>query len=177
MRVGVANNFMARVRVNLRQAELSDRDEICAVHTSSILGLCSSMYSQEEVKQWAARQTPHQYTPFIENGEITLALSPQGEVAGFGHLKSVCKCGENDVCEIKGLFVSPKWTRKGVGSVLLRHMEHQASSGGYTKMSLKSSLNAEEFYRRMGYSVVDAADKHVCCEQTLQCILMNKTLQ
>ena len=160
--------------LNLRQAEVGDRDRIYAIHTSAILELCSTSYSEESVRQWAARQTPSQYSPFIEAREITLAVSAQEEVVGFGHLIQGCKSGST--CEIKGLFVSHRWARKGVGRSLLLHMEQQAREGGHTTVHVKSSLNAKGFYEKMGYSAVDVSDTHVCCDQTLQCISMNKYL-
>ena len=112
------------------------------------------------------------HTPFIEAREITLAVSTAGEVVGFGHLIRTCKNGNS--CEIKGLFVSPHWTRRGVGRSLLRHMEEQAKGSGSTSIGVKSSLNAVVFYEKMGYVVIDRDDMHVCCEQTLQCVSMIK---
>lgn len=163
-------------RVHLRRAELTDAEKIYTVHTQAILELCSSMYSKETVEQWAARQHPNQYIPFIENQEITLAISPEGEVVGFVHLIVGNRHDSSDTCQVKGLFVSPKWARKGVGTVLLRHIEDQARLGGYINVSLQASLNAKKFYIKMGYTVVDSDDKHVCCDQQIKCILMNKTL-
>ena len=162
--------------LSLRAAKIEDRDRIYAVHTSAILGLCITSYSEESVKQWAGRQTPSQYVPSIEAGEITLAVTAQEEVVGFGHLIRGCKLDCGKTCEIKWLFVSPQWAGKGVGCSLLLHMEEQAREGGCSKIHVKSSLNAKGFYEKMGYSVVDASDVHVCCEQTLQCISMNKDL-
>ena len=134
------------------------------------------MYSKETVQKWTARQHPNQYIPFIENREITLAISSEGEVVGFGHLILGNRQDGSDTCQLKGLFVSPKWARKGVGTALLQHVENQARLGGYKNVSLQASLNAKEFYKRMSYTVVDSDDKHVCCDQQIKCILMNKSL-
>ena len=162
--------------LSLRGAEVADTGSIHTVHTSAILGLCSASYSEESVKQWAARQTPSQYIPFIEAREITLALSPQGEVMGFGHLTQGDKSDSSGTCEVKGLFVSPLWARKGVGSSLLLFMEQQAKDGGCKVIQVKSSLNAVAFYEKVGYTVTDPSGVHVCCNQTLQCVSMVKNL-
>ena len=164
--------------VHFRQAEVEDTEGIHAVHTRAILELCSSSYSDEAVQLWAGRQTPHQYVPSIENEELTVAVSAQGDIVGFGHLALSSESGHGDTCncEVKGLFVSPQWARKGIGSALLQNLEKQARAKGFMSMCLKSSLNAEGFYERMGYSVVDPTCKHVRCEQNLQCVLMNKKL-
>lgn len=167
--------------IRFRQAEVGDEERIHAVHTSSILELCSTSYSVESVKKWAARQTPSQYTNSIESGEITLALSSDhvDEIIGFGHLIS-SDTGERETetkeCEIKGLFVSPKYVRRGVGRSLVQHMEQQAKERGFRHIRVRSSINAKEFYQKMGYCIVNASDVHVRCDQTLQCILMNKQL-
>ena len=162
--------------VQLRQAESRDVDGIHAVHTRAILELCRSSYSEESVQIWAARQKPHQYLPFIEKAEITVAVSAEGEVVGFGHLISCRSTEDGDTSELKGLFVSPQLAGKGVGSCLQRHLEQQAAEKGHRNMCVKSSKNAVGFYEKMGFSVVYRDGKHVCADQTLQCILMNKVL-
>lgn len=163
-----------RENVHLRQAQVTDAEEIYAVHTAAILELCSSCYSEEDVKEWAGRQAPRQYIPWIEGQELTVAISTLGHVIGFGHLIESNKSGR--LCQIKGLFVSPKWSRKGVGTALLQHLEDQARVQGYTRVFLNASLNAEGFYERMGYSIDDPTSKHVCCDQSLQCVAMSKNL-
>ena len=139
------------------------------MHTTAILELCNSSYGEETVKRWAGRQTSQQYIPFIKAGEITVAVLPDGDVVGFGSSSS-------SEGEVKGLFVSPQWTGKGIGSALVRCLEEKARVDGCETMRLNSSLNAEGFYEKMGYSVVDPSNKHVCCEQTLKCVLMKKVL-
>ena len=104
-----------------------------------------------------------------------MAVSTEALVVGFGHL--VQSNSGSETCVVKGLFVSPNWARKGVGSALLQLLEDRARVGGYVSVCLKSSLNAEGFYKKMGYSVVDPINKHVCCDQTLKCVMMNKNLQ
>lgn len=163
--------------VHLRQAESRDIDGIYAVHTAAILELCRSSYSEESVQTWAARQRPNQYLPFIEKAEITVAVTPgEGEIVGFGHLISQCSPEEEGNNELKGLFVSPLWAGKGVGCCLQRHLEQQAKEKGGKSMCVKSSKNAVGFYEKMGFSVVYRDGEHVCCDQTLQCVLMNKEL-
>lgn len=162
--------------VHFRQAEVKDAEAIYAVHTRAILELCSTSYSEEAVKLWAGRQAPHQYIPSIGSKELTVAVSAQGDIVGFGHLVVGNKNGHMDTCEIKGLFVSPEWTGKGIGGALLENLEEQARVKEFMSIRLKSSLNAEGFYERMGYSVVDPTCKHVRCDQELQCVLMNKNL-
>lgn len=163
------------LHLRLRQAQVKDAEEIYAVHTAAIVELCNSCYSEEAIRQWAGRQTPQQYIPWIEEQELTVATaSAEGHVVGFGHL--IRSNDSSSICQVKGLFVSPKWAKKGVGTALLQHLEHQARVQGYTRMFLKSSLNAEGFYERMGYSVDDPTCKHVQCDQSIQCILMSKNL-
>ena len=70
--------------LNFRQAEVGDRDRIYAIHTSAILELCSTSYSEESVRQWAARQTPSQYSPSSRPERLHWPLPLKRKLWGSG---------------------------------------------------------------------------------------------
>ena len=160
--------------IEFRLAEESDAEEIYTVQTIAIRNRLIASYGEETAKRLESLQTPHQYIPWINAQEITVAVSPEGDVVGFGRL--ILDSNSDSECEINKLYVSPSMSGKGVGSELLRHLEETARMNGRESAWLKSSLNAEGFYKKMGYSVVDPNCKYVCCELTLDCTLMNKVL-
>jgi N-acetylglutamate synthase-like GNAT family acetyltransferase len=49
-------------------------------------------------------------------------------------------------------FVHPEWQRKGVGTSLLRALEHTAQALGAHRLVAEASLTGASFYERHGYS-------------------------
>lgn len=139
----------------MRLACGGDAQFIYDIHTSAIRELCSSHYSQEEIKQWAGRQRLEKYQSLIDMEALAVALL-NDQVVGFGNIERYA----DDTSEISGLYVSPRCSRKGVGRALLCYLEDKAKAEGYTSMRVKSTLNAEPFYQALGYRAVKE-DSHV----------------
>ena len=94
------------------------------------------------------------------------------QIVAFGHVEKFT----DDTSEVCGLFVSPACSRKGIGSLMLQFLEGKAKGDGYQKMRLKSSKNAQEFYKASGYQAVEEVQCHCADDQALCCILMTKSL-
>lgn len=75
----------------------------------------------------------------------TLILEESGAILATGTL-----LGTN----IRRMFVDPAQQGRGLGSVLLAHLEEHACHVGLTKLDLSASLPARDFYLRRGYSIV-----------------------
>ena len=82
----------------------------------------------------------------------------------------------DDTSEVCGLFVSPACSRKGIGSLMLQFLEGKAKRDGYQKIRLKSSKNAQDFYKASGYQAAEEVQCHCAGDQALCCILMTKSL-
>lgn len=52
---------------------------------------------------------------------------------------------------VRSVFVRPDWQKRGVGTGLMRAIEERADAQGLRQISVPSSINAEEFYRRLGF--------------------------
>ena len=156
--------------VHLRQAEERDAETIAIIKRTSAAEL-SSTYGEEALTRRADNQPPQHYVTSIKKNEITVAVSTDGDLVGFGQLVDTTNSSE---CELKMLFVLPKWTGKGVGSALLRHMEEQAKISGCVSVRIAAALNAEGFYEKKGYSF-DPTNKFLFVGE-FQCILMRKNI-
>jgi GNAT superfamily N-acetyltransferase len=58
---------------------------------------------------------------------------------------------------LAGLYVAPEQRRQGVGAVLVRAIEDQARQRGHRRLFLYTR-DTVEFYRRLGWVVVDRTD-------------------
>ena len=73
-----------------------------------------------------------------------------GEAAGCVALRPLV----HGICEMKRLYVRPKYRRFGVGRALVERIIGEASDAGYASMrldSLPSMSSAIQLYRRLGF--------------------------
>ena len=175
---------MATDTFTIRKALTADVDDIHRVHTAAIQKKCSSHYSENEVEIWVERQNRAQYIPFIQDGQITVAQNLENNrVVGFGHVVPDTLLNQGDkrkssqcAVQIKGLFVDPDCSCKGVGTSLLNHLEQIAVEQGADTLTVHSSLNAVEFYRKCGFVPLGLIAHEVSEQACLQCMKMIKTL-
>lgn len=169
--------------VNIRRAVETDVDEIYRIHTTAIQSTCSSHYGPEEIHAWASRQDPNRYLPFIRRGEIVVATDKDGTVLGFGHSvpdtilqQERNRQDSNSAVQIKGLFVDPQHNRKGVGVRLVSHLAKSATEQGATRLTVLSTLNAVDFYRKCGFDPFEIVKHDVSYQVHLQSRKMIKNL-
>ncbi len=56
-----------------------------------------------------------------------------------------------DAAKIRAFFIHPAWTRRGIGSSILRACERAASAAGFTRVELTSTLAGVPLYSIHGF--------------------------
>jgi len=106
---------------------------------------------------WAAPVNDHAGEEFLQrflvnsDNETRLIAELDGQPAGIGVLVV-----QNE--ELRACYVRPEMVRKGVGAAIVREIERLAIQSGLTHLRLDASLNAEPFYRALGYRVVERGE-------------------
>ncbi|MBZ0325776.1 MAG: GNAT family N-acetyltransferase [Alphaproteobacteria bacterium] len=95
---------------------------------------------------------PGDYAPL--RGALLLA-SVEGEAVGVVGLRAL----EEDVCEMKRLYVRPQWRNAGVGRRLAEAILRKARDGGYFVMrldTLGAMAAARALYKALGFYEIPA---------------------
>ena len=79
--------------------------------------------------------------------------------------------------QIKGLFVHPDYSVRGTGTALLKELEKRALEIGANFLSVHSSLNAIEFYKKCEFVAQELTSHQVSEQCYLSCRRMVKTLR
>ena len=110
------------------------------------VSLCFQGFDEEMAR------LPGKYAP--PNGRLLLAMD-NGEVAGCVASRPL----DNEICEMKRLFVREKFQGSGLGRELIEKLIAEAKLSGYKKMRLDSWIprmgKAIEMYRRHGFYEIE----------------------
>jgi ribosomal protein S18 acetylase RimI-like enzyme len=128
--------------LHFRLAGPSDVTGLYDIRQAAIRQLSLTHLSECEAVDWAERGGIPRVERAIAKDEVWVATLGR-QVVGWIHRAAN---------SIEGLYVSPSAARQGVGTALVRLAESHIAQRGHPLVVLESSLNAMEFYLRLGYA-------------------------
>jgi ribosomal protein S18 acetylase RimI-like enzyme len=137
----------------LHATQLESREQVAEVRElfleyaqSLTFDLCFQSFDKE------LAGLPGDYAP--PEGRLLLAIF-DGQTAGCVALHKI----ENDVCEMKRLYVRPQFRGKGLGKALAERIIHEAREIGYKKLRLDTvepvMRAAVAMYRQLGFQEIE----------------------
>jgi len=127
-------------------AQIAQVRELFLEYASSLgFSLCFQNFDEE------LAGLPGDYAP--PEGRLLLALY-EGELAGCVALHKL----DSEICEMKRLYLRPKFRGKGLGRVLAENIISEARQIGYKRMRLDTvqtvMKDAVAMYRRLGFKEI-----------------------
>jgi len=135
---------MAR-EIRYRWMRPEDGAALDRLHRRAILLGAVRAYSPDVVRSWAYGLRPEGYAASAADGEAIEVAEIAGAVVGF--------CGTKDD-EIKGLYVDPAFTRRGVASGLTRRALDRLAAQGREPVRVSAAFSGVDFYEAMGFRPV-----------------------
>lgn len=117
---------------------------LAAIFVAAIQELTGDDYSEDQQEAWASVADNEAAFGKKLASELTLIATMQGSPVGFAALK------DND--HIDMLYVHPSVAGQGVGALLCDALEKLAGARGTKSLSVDSSDNAIDFFRKRGYA-------------------------
>jgi GNAT superfamily N-acetyltransferase len=144
----------------IRIAKPADSDAVSALLAASYSNLLAACYGSDTL----ARALPHltKVNPtLLSCGTYYIAEREPGNLVGCGGWTAT-KPGSGEISEgeayVRHFATHPEWTRQGIGSAILTRCISDARSLGVRKLHCFSTLNAERFYRGVGFGSVGPID-------------------
>lgn len=137
----------------IRKATINDALGIHEAHMASIREICSKTHSPDEINAWGYRPyNETQRTEAIKKDEVWV-VEIHNKIEGFGHLHFFQN--ESTLCaHLMGLYLTSNASGKGFGEEILKKMFVICKGKKVKTIFLESSLNAQNFYRRLGFQDV-----------------------
>lgn len=141
---------------------------VCEIHAASVRRLGAAHYSWEQIESWAQGPGLDRYVEFLAEAEVYVA-ERGGAPCGYGLVLP-------EEGEVQAVYVHADHARQGVGAAILEHLESRARAAGAQRLRLRASLNAEPFYLRAGWRVVERTTHVTRGGLELACVWMEKRL-
>ena len=151
--------------IEIRTATVADVPALHALIEASVRELQRNDYTPAQI-EGALGHALGLDSQLIADGTYFVAETADGSVVGSGGWSyRTTLCGsdhlpgrgagrldpEVDAAKIRAIFVHPSWARRGLGSLILAHCEHQAQEAGYRRLEMGSTLTGVPLYRLRGY--------------------------
>ena len=154
----------------VRPVTAADVDALAALQEASIMRLGIACYGEAKARAWA--RVGHEFKHvLLEDGRFLVA-EWAGRPVGVGGWSPDSL--EAELAWIRYLFVDPDHARQGIGRRLVAAAERSAQGAGRRRFEVWSSLNAEPFYRALGYRRLRTARWPVTATVELDYVLMGK---
>lgn len=156
--------------ITIRRGNAEDIEQIFQVTIDSIVTLCAKDYSKEQLQSLLEDKTKR-FREGIKLGDTIFVAETNSKIIGYSSLLSRT---------IGAMFVSPKFTRQGVGKRLLEAIETEAIARKRKDLTAIASLTGVPFYQACGYRILGnyslSLDLHAANKIYIPCMRMKKSL-
>ena len=81
-----------------------------------------------------------------------------------------------DAAKVRAIFVHPAFARRGLGSLILAHVEAAAQAAGFRQFEMGSTLTGVPLYRLKGYVEIERISVPLHNGEALPVVRMTKTM-
>jgi putative acetyltransferase len=159
--------------IRIRAAVDADAESIVRVHFHAVRTTAAEFYSPAVLESWSREPDQRRFTRLrhviAERDTPVVIADHGGTVVGFG----IVALSSN---EITAVYVHPRAGRRGVGGLVLAELERLAIANGLVSLHLSASVNAERFYRRHGFLVLERGTHCLPDGTEMSCVNMTKSL-
>lgn len=132
-------------KIIIRKAKIPEAIKIKRLKYEVFDKVISKYYNHEQVNAFKKANTIPLIKDRIKKGNNFIILLDN---------KLIATIYINNANRPAGFAVKPKLQGKGYGRILLTHIEKEFIKRGYKRITLNSTTNSVEFYKKLGYKKV-----------------------
>ncbi len=161
-----------RLPIRLRPIGIDDWAAVRYVHGVAFERLASPYLEPSEIELFKLRVASPEYVEDLMRENLSGAWVDH-ELAGTAGWQPASDSGAT--ARITSIFVSPIFTRLGIGARLLVDAEARAMQAGFTSFAVRATPNAVGFFAALGYEVSSHGITHVATGHDVPVTFMRKS--
>lgn len=130
--------------MRIRKFREEDATKVCYLVRRNIKEILPDYYSKEVCDYLYDCFSLKKFLKRTKNRNIFVAVKR----------KKIIGVIELDEAQIRSFYVNPDYQNKGIGKILYNKIEEIANSKKIKKLFVKSSLNAQGFYEKLGFKKI-----------------------
>ncbi|HHC75159.1 MAG TPA: GNAT family N-acetyltransferase [Thiothrix sp.] len=132
----------------IRRYQLGEETALWALFYNTVHTINAQDYSTEQLAVWASvNRDMASWSERLKNKNPFVVMIDH-TIVGFAELAN------NGYIDC--FYTAHQWQRKGIGSALLNHIEHEALAMGIRRLFTESSITALPFFKAKGFSIIQA---------------------
>jgi putative acetyltransferase len=161
-------------QIQLEPAQPEDAAAVLNIHCAAVHQTAAPFYPENVINRWArlpidSDRIKRVGRKWIENPDRRMIVAKQNhQVLGFGFMDMQG--------QVQGLYVHPEYGRRGIGTRILAALEQTARLLRISVLKVDAAINAEAFYIKQEFSVIEYATHQLSSGQEMACIKMKKNL-
>jgi len=128
--------------ITIRQAIHNDVEAISRLIIATVQQSNAKDYSAAIIAEVAEKFSPDHVAARMTGRHVFIA-GAESMMIGTASL---------DGAKVRSVFVLPAWQGRGIGRILMSHIEELARAQGVPRLEVPASITAEDFYVRLGYN-------------------------
>lgn len=137
--------------ITIRGFENGDASDVSQLITDNLTLINSRDYGEKAVRQLARFYSPPLLLEFAQNGDVYVAVE-QSKIVGTAALAQD---------RVRNVFVRIEHHKRGIGKILMQHIEDIARQQGKVRLALRASVSAVVFYQKLGYVTVEEIEESI----------------
>ncbi len=160
------------MEIGFRPFAARDDEAVRALHARSFAALAQDSHTHAQIDAHVAYMHLDAYEDELQNAHLHLAVDAQGILLGTAGWQVADD--DEPAARIRKVFVDPAHARRGIGAKLVLEMERQARLAGFTRLTVRSNINAVPLYERLGYRETSRGSMEVAGGIGLPVVFMAK---
>lgn len=158
----------SREDILIKEATLKDASEITSVHKQCVLKTNAQFYAKNVIGEWVDQINDENVKEQFKNSQW-LVIKTKDKIVGFCQFS----LEEKTLYQIN---ILPDHQGRNYGKLMYDFIERKFLDNGIRKIYLNSTLNAVNFYKKMGFKEIEKIDFKLE-KKSIEMVKMEKTLK
>ena len=134
------------MKIELRQANLNDLEEMQILFVDTIKSTCKNDYNKEQINVWTSSVKNMERWKSILSNQYFIIAEVENKIVGYGSLEN----GNY----IDFMYVHKDYLRQGIANLLFKSLKKKSIKLGFDSLTSDVSITARPFFETKGFRII-----------------------